>query len=263
MRAMPCPDGGRLRLSAANLDLDASYASMLPEATPGPHVLLEVSDTGSGIPPEIVERIFDPFFTTKGVGKGTGLGLSTVLGIVKSHGGFIQVNTQPGKGTTFQIYLPASPDRKAAPAEASRAQIPEGHGELVLVVDDEASVRDAARLVLETGGYRVLLACDGTEALAVFAMNSGSVAAVLTDIMMPFMDGVALIRALRTMAPDLPIIASTGLGEKTQLAELKAMGVETVLNKPFGADTLLRTIHDALHPTARLPGRNEKRKSAS
>ena len=247
------PDGGRMRLHAANLELDANYASMVPEAAPGPYVLLEVTDTGSGIPPEIIERVFDPFFTTKGIGKGTGLGLSTVLGIVKSHGGFIHVNTEPGKGTTFQVHLPASPDQAALPADASRLDIPEGHDELVLVVDDEESVRGAARFALENSGYRVLLAADGTEALAVFAMNSGSVAAVLTDLMMPFMDGVAFIRALRTMAPKLPIIASTGLGEKAQIASLMAMNVETVLHKPFGAGILLRTIHRALHPEASSP----------
>ena len=247
------PKGGRLRLQAANLDLDASYASMLPEAAPGPHLLIEVSDTGTGIPPEIVDHIFDPFFTTKSLGNGTGLGLSTVLGIVKSHGGFIQVNTQPGAGTTFQVYLPAAPGRHAAPPDAARARIPAAHGELVLLVDDEVSVRDAARLVLETAGYTVLPACDGTEALALFAMNSGLVSAVLTDLMMPFMDGVAWIRALRTIAPGLPIVASTGLREKVRLAELKAMNVETVLHKPYTADTLLRALHGALHPAASSP----------
>jgi len=244
------PHGGKLRLKATNVELDASFASMVPEAVPGPHILLEVSDTGTGIAPEIVERIFDPFFTTKSVGNGTGLGLSTVLGIVKSHGGFIQVNTQPGKGTTFQIYLPASPEQAASPALPSRAEVPRGSDEFVLVVDDEVNVRDAARIVLESAGYRVLQAGDGTEALAIFAMNSGRVAAVLTDLMMPFMDGAALIRALRAMAPAMPIIASTGLGDKTQLDDLKALKVGTVLHKPYGADTLLRAIREALHPGA-------------
>jgi hypothetical protein len=247
------PDGGTLRLHAANLNIDASHASMLLDPRPGPHVLLEVSDTGTGIPPEIVERIFDPFFTTKGVGKGTGLGLSTTHGIVKSHGGFIHVKTEPGKGTTFQVYLPASPDQETAPTDAPPADVPEGHGELVLVVDDEANVRSSARIVLETAGYRVLLATNGTEAVAVFTMNAGSVAAVLTDIMMPLMDGVGLIRALRAKAPALPIIASTGLGKKAELADLEAMNVGIVLNKPYSADALLRAIHEALHRESRPP----------
>jgi CheY-like chemotaxis protein len=245
------PGGGKLRLSARNLVIDKSYASMMPSTTPGPHVLLEVSDNGSGIPPGIVERIFDPFFTTKAIGQGTGLGLSTVLGIVKNHWGHINVTSAPGRGTTFQIYLPASVAHGEIPnASGLDACPPDGHGETILVVDDEAAVRGAAQTVLEMHGYRVLLAAEGTEALAVFAKNSAAIAAVLTDLMMPHMDGVALVRALRKMKPGVPMIASTGLGEKARLAALKALGVETVLNKPYKADTLMRTIHDALHPTA-------------
>jgi PAS domain S-box-containing protein len=245
------PAGGKLRLSARNLVIDESYASMMPGTTPGPQVLLEVSDNGSGILPGIIDSIFDPFFTTKAIGQGTGLGLSTVLGIVKNHGGHINVTSTPGRGTTFQIYLPASVDHGEIPnASGLDACPPDGHGEIILIVDDEAAVRDAAQAVLEMHGYRVLLAAEGTEALAVFAKNSATIAAVLTDLMMPHMDGVALIRALRKMKPGVPMIASTGLGEKARLAALKALGVETVLNKPYKADALMRTIHHALHPKA-------------
>jgi PAS domain S-box-containing protein len=240
------PDGGQLRLVAANLDLDASYASMIPDATAGQHVLLEVSDTGAGIPPEIIERIFDPFFTTKGIGKGTGLGLSTVLGIVRGHGGFIHVKSRPSLGTTFEVYLPAAPGEETLEIDSAHEPIPRGNGELVLVVDDEVSVRSSVRTALETGGYSAMCAADGSEALAAFAMNSAKIGAVLTDLMMPMVDGLTLIRALRAMKPGLPIIASTGLGEKNQLAELKALNVELVLHKPYRADTLLRTIHDVL-----------------
>jgi PAS domain S-box-containing protein len=249
------PDGGRLRLSAVNLDVDASYASMLPETTPGPYVLLEVIDTGSGIRPENVERIFDPFFTTKAAGSGSGLGLSTALGIVKSHGGFIYPRSEPelAKGTTFQVYLPASPGHEAAPQNTAATHIPRGQGELVLVVDDEMAVGAATRMALEANGYRVLIANDGAEALAIFAQTSDPIAAVLTDLMMPLMNGLALIRALRTIAPGLPVIASTGLWEKAQFATLHEMGVETVLRKPFGADTLLRGIYDAIHPAVTSP----------
>jgi CheY-like chemotaxis protein len=245
------PAGGKLVIQAAKLEVDASYASMLPEAKPGPHVLLEVRDTGSGMPPEVVERIFDPFFTTKGVGKGTGLGLSTVHGIIQSHGGFIKVDTQPGQGTTFRVYLPAAPQHGEMLDSAEvREEIPDGHGQLILFVDDEAPVRNSARTALEAFGYEVLLAADGTEALAVFAKNSACVAAVFTDLMMPFMDGVTLIHALRSMAPSLPVVASTGLAEKIRISELRAMKVETILRKPYGAETLLRAVHRALHPTA-------------
>lgn len=242
------PDGGRLRLSAVNQAFDESYASMVAEAVPGSYVLLEVSDTGSGIPPEIVERIFDPFFTTKGVGKGTGLGLSTVHGIVKSHGGFIKVLTQVGKGTTFQVYLPASPQHRGVlDSPIEHDDLPVGHGEIVLVVDDEESVRNAARTALDAFDYKTLLAADGTEALAIFAQQLDRIAVVLTDLMMPHMDGLALIRALRRMKPKLRIVASTGLGDKTELGVLRGMNVATVLHKPYGAETLLRTIHEAIH----------------
>jgi PAS domain S-box-containing protein len=248
------PAGGKLRLCARNLVLDANYASMMPGIKPGPYVLLEAGDNGSGIPLEIVERIFDPFFTTKAVGLGTGLGLSTVLGIVKNHGGHIVVNSEPGRGTTFQVYLPASVDSAGAlgasdPAEAS----PKGSEECVLVVDDEETVRGAARTVLTAHGYRTLQAADGAEALAIFAQNPAGIALVLTDLMMPLMDGMALIHALRKMKPAMPIIASTGLGEKTRLAELKTLNIHTILTKPYGAAALLQTVHGALHPPAVEP----------
>jgi PAS domain S-box-containing protein len=246
------PEGGCLRLSARNLEIDESYASMLlPEVKPGPHVLISVSDTGTGMPPEVASRIFDPFFTTKAIGKGTGLGLSTVLGIVKSHHGHIEVKSDPGRGTTFHLYLPAYLAVKGGvQAPCPIAAVPQGSGETILVVDDEAPVLSAVKGVLESHGYRVLQAADGTEALAVYASNAVTVTAVLTDLMMPFMDGVALIKALRKMKPGLPIIAATGLGEKARLAELDGLGVKAVLHKPFGADSLLQALHEALQPAA-------------
>jgi CheY-like chemotaxis protein len=244
------PEGGTLRLSATNLDLDASYASMLSEATPGPCVLLEVSDTGSGIPPDVLERIFDPFFTTKDVGKGTGLGLSTVHGIVKGHGGLLKVISAPGQGTTFRIYLPAAPDQQAVADAAALAAPPAGHGELVLVVDDEPAITHTARTVLEAHGYRVLLAEDATEALVLFTERAQEVAVVLTDVMMPVMNGVLFLRTLRKLKAGIPVIASTGLCDQAQLSSMKALGIETVLHKPYSSNTLLRTLHSVLHPKA-------------
>jgi len=244
------PGGGTLRLSAANLDIDTSYASMLPEIAPGPHVLLEVSDTGSGIPPEILERIFDPFFTTKEVGKGTGLGLSTVHGIVKSHGGLLKVVTAPVKGTTFQIYLPAAPNQEAMEDAAAAASPPAGHGELVLVVDDEPAITHSARSVLEANGYRVLLANSAIEALVLYTEHSQEVALVLTDLMMPGMNGVLFLRTLRKINPELLVIASTGLCNQAQLDTMKSLGVETVLHKPYNSNTLLRMLDGVLHPKA-------------
>ena len=242
------PDGGNLRLSAANLAIDASYASMLPESTPGPHVLIEVSDTGSGIPPDILERIFDPFFTTKEVGKGTGLGLSTVHGIVKSHGGLLKVASEPGKGTTFQVYLPAAPDQEAGVDATASAPPPTGQGELVLVVDDEPAILNAASSVLEAHGYRVVLAANGVQAVTVFTQNSPEIDVVLTDVMMPGMNGVLFLRTLRKIRQNIPVIVSTGLGEKADLDTMRALGIETVVHKPYNSNMLLHTIHGALHP---------------
>ena len=142
------PDGGTLTLSAQNLTLDAHYAGLDPEARPGPYVLIQVEDTGTGMPPEILDKIFDPFFTTKEVGKGTGLGLSTSLAIIKSHGGFIRVDSLVGRGTKFELYLPAQTEPSANTAAAVPVEMPRGHGELILVVDDEATVRQVTRQTL-------------------------------------------------------------------------------------------------------------------
>lgn len=244
------PDGGQLQLLASNIDLDVSHSTMLPAAKPGLYVLIEVADDGCGIPPEIQHRIFDPFFTTKGVESGTGLGLSTSRGIINSHGGFIDVASASGKGTTFKVYLPVVADEQGKPGPASADSEPSGGGEWVLVVDDEKSIRDAVKTVLELHNYQVLLAADGTEALAVFAQNADRIRAVLTDVTMPFMGGVALIRALQKMSPSVPVIASTGQGEKARISELKAMDLHGILTKPYGTAPLLQLLHDALHPKA-------------
>ncbi len=251
------PDGGTLRICAANFPMDQGHASLLPGAKAGPYILIEVTDMGCGIAPEIVDRIFDPFFTTKGVGKGSGLGLSTAFGIVRSHGGFIKVSSVVGKESCFQVLLPAAPSPAAGPDLATAAPAtPVSRGEVLLVADDEETVRESTATVLREHGYEVLLAIDGIEALDVFSRNASRIAAVLTDVMMPKMDGLALTRALRKMQPGLPIIPTTGLGEEAQRAEWYALGVAKVLAKPFGADTLLQAVHEALRaPTgSRRPG---------
>jgi CheY-like chemotaxis protein len=241
------PEGGEISFRASNFELDQSYASMLPGSTAGPNVLLEVRDNGIGISPEILERIFDPFFTTKAVGKGTGLGLSTVMGIVQSHGAHINVASEPGEGTTFRIYLPALRESKP-PSGLTHfpTASPRGHGQCVLVVDDEEEVRRSTQVALENHGYQVLVAIDGVDALVVYARNAEKIGCVLTDLIMPQMSGLSLVQVLRRMAPLLPILVSTGLGKKTQLAELKRMQIETVLIKPYGTETLLQSIADAL-----------------
>ena len=212
------------------------------------YVVLRVKDSGTGILPDVLDRIFDPFFTTKGVGHGTGLGLSTSMGIVKSHGGFIRVHSEPERGSTFDVYIPAraatSVDVGApAPAPAAAPELPRGHGELVLVVDDEPAVRQITQLTLEAFGYRVLVAVDGSDAVAVYARRGDEIAVVLTDMMMPVMDGPATIRVLRKMNPLVRIIAASGLDANAYGAGL---GITHVLPKPYAADRLLTTLQDAL-----------------
>jgi signal transduction histidine kinase len=157
------PDGGTLTISAENLFIDQNYARMNFEATVGSYIVITVADTGTGIPPKILERIFEPFFTTKELGKGRGLGLSTVIGIIKSHGGFVKVDSAVGKGSQFQVYLPAVESTQTQQAE--NLELPTGHGELILVVDDEAPIREITRTVLETHNYKVVTASDGIEAM--------------------------------------------------------------------------------------------------
>jgi two-component system, cell cycle sensor histidine kinase and response regulator CckA len=240
------PLGGTLEITAENIELDESYAQMQSGAHVGRYVLLNVRDTGTGMPPEISSRIFDPFFTTKEIGKGTGLGLATALSIVQSHEGFINVYSEVAKGTKFSVYLPASESASAAAEKAPSLPYPKGNGELVLVVDDEENIRQITRGTLEKFGYRVLTADDGTEALGIYAENKDDISLVLTDMAMPHMDGLATIRVLKKLNPNLKIIAASGLSSTEQLSEVASLGVNTFLTKPFTAEKLLTTISEIL-----------------
>lgn len=239
------PDGGRLNIAVANVVLDEQYCNMHVNARPGPYVRITVADTGIGIPPEIMDRIFDPFFTTKEHGKGTGLGLSTVIGIVKSHGGFVNVYSEVGKGTKFSIFLPAGDAAAAVPRRLSDTRT-KGNGELILVVDDESVIRDIAKQTLEHYGYRVLTAKDGTEAVALFVQHRQEIQAVLTDMMMPIMDGSATIRALQRLDPAVRIIAASGLSDNHKLADKTNGGVQAFLLKPYTARALVETLQSVL-----------------
>jgi CheY-like chemotaxis protein len=240
------PSGGSLTLAAENFTVDEHYASMTPDAKAGPYLALRISDTGAGMSRATIDKIFDPFFTTKGIGKGTGLGLSTALGIVKSHNGFISVYSEPGKGTTFKVFLPAAVTEKDVQHSKTSIVPIQGSGELILVVDDEPNILGITKMILEKHNYKVLPANDGPEALAIFAQQMPSIRAVLTDISMPYMDGAALARALRKMKPDLPVIASTGQGEPLGAAEFQALGVKNFLTKPYNTAELLATVHETL-----------------
>lgn len=250
------PAGGTLSLSAANFPVDEHYASMTPGATAGPHVRFEVTDTGMGIPPQNMEKIFDPFFTTKELGHGTGLGLSSVIGIVRSHGGFMSVYSEVGRGTTFKVYLPAKGEAQEMLKESESITPPRATGELLLLVDDEKPILQVAKALLESHGYRVLTAGEATEALAIFAIRKDEIRLVLTDLAMPLMDGIALIRTLQKMKPGVLVIATTGRGCQEQPAyELEDLNVHACLTKPYNKNKLLKTLHDALnhqtnHPNA-------------
>lgn len=230
--------GGTLKLAAENLEIDSQFIGMHLEAKAGRYVLLQIADTGCGMSSAVLERMFDPFFTTKEMGKGTGLGLASALAIVRSHGGFIRTTSAVGKGTKFNVYFPASDGMTSSSAQAT-VELPEGNGELILVVDDESSVREVTRQTLEAFGYRVLVATDGADAVAVFASHRESIAVMLTDMMMPVMDGPELIKIVRHLSPELPILAASGVLADDNIA---ALGVHTFLPKPYTAEKLLKIL---------------------
>jgi PAS domain S-box-containing protein len=238
--------GGHLKIEAENVDVDEHYARMNVGAKPGKYVRIEVIDTGIGIPETNLSKIFDPFFTTKEHGMGTGLGLSTAANIVSSHGGFVNVYSEVGRGTRFKIYLPAVADLQSSSVSALRPDLPTGNGELILVVDDENSIREIARETLTAFGYRVLTASDGAEAMALFAAHRDEIDVVITDMMMPFMDGLATIRALRKLDPHLKIIVTSGLKANEKTSEAVQLGVKIFLPKPYTAEKLLKTLAGAL-----------------
>jgi signal transduction histidine kinase len=235
------PDGGTITIRAENMVVDDHYAAMNIEARVGPHVRIQVEDTGIGIPADIVERIFDPFFTTKDIGKGTGLGLSTTLAIVKSHGGFIRVDSDTGRGATFRVYLPATSGLTPSATPIDQP-LPRGDGQTILVVDDEASIRQITQQTLETFGYRVLTAANGADGIALFAQQSSDIALVLIDMMMPIMDGPSTIRALLQIAPSARIIGVSGITVNGKVPQVSGTDVRAFLPKPYTAETLVKAV---------------------
>jgi CheY-like chemotaxis protein len=241
------PNGGSLTIAVENTVLDQQYVAMHIEASAGHYLTINVIDSGTGIPPGILDKIFEPFFTTKEVGEGTGLGLSTVTAIVKGHGGFINVYSQPGQGTIFRVYLPAlEPSAIAQKAVPVSSILPRGNGETILVVDDEASICNITRQTLEAFGYRALTANDGAEAVAIYAVHRDEISAVLTDMAMPIMDGPATIRALTKINPAIKIIAASGLNATRYMTKENGGVVKHFLRKPYSAETLLKVIRTIL-----------------
>jgi nitrogen-specific signal transduction histidine kinase/CheY-like chemotaxis protein len=241
------PEGGMLRLEAANVEIDSTFAGFNKDARPGLYVQMKVIDTGTGVPEEIRERIFDPFYTTKTSPAGTGLGLSTLKAIVKGHGGFVRLETEVGVGSTFIVHFPAEVKAIAPP---ERSEMPRGNGELILVIDDEKSVGSITRQSLESAGYRAIVAGDGAEGVSFFVQNQEEVALVLTDMMMPVMDGAATIKAIHRIAPKAKIIAMSGLanveGSQASSSPTGPADVVSFLLKPFTLEALLHTVKDAI-----------------
>lgn len=243
------PEGGTLALAAENIVLEGSPRTMMPGAQPGNYVLLTVSDTGEGIAPENIDKIFDPFFTTKPVGKGTGLGLSTVLGIVKSHGGCLDIQSKPGAGTVFKVCLPAVQSPALPPAEPAAPKPTAGRGEWILLIDDEEHIRSVLKRILERQGYHAIIARDGREAEALYAREQAKIKVVITDMMMPTMDGLAVIKALKQINPEVSIIVASGVYAGPKFEEAAKLGVKQFLQKPFNSASLLETVARALAPT--------------
>lgn len=240
------PDGGSLRISATNVDVGDDVLRTNIEARRGPHVCITVADSGSGIPPEVLDKMFEPFFTTKPTGKGTGLGLSTVYSIVKSHNGFMNVQSTVGRGTTFRIYLPATVDSvNGHHHDDDRVAASAGNDEVVLVVDDEQFVLELTRETLEGAGYRVITARHGGEAIAIFNERK-DINVVITDLMMPEVDGITAIREMRALRPEVPVIAASGVSGD-RVSEAMEAGATAFLAKPFTADRICRMLSEILH----------------
>jgi len=241
------PQGGTLTINLNKTELDAVGAKMHPKAKPGSYVVISVADTGTGIPPELLDKIFDPFFTTKPLGQGTGLGLPTVMGIAENHGGFVHLESTVGVGTTFHVHIPSAPNEsEGIENRKGMADLARGNGELILVVDDEAAVRKLAAAILNRNGYRTLTAAEGREGIAVFEHNRTSIKLVVSDLMMPLLDGPGMLRVLKQMQPDLKSIVITGLGEENRIAEARAAGADMILAKPFTADQLVMDVQQLL-----------------
>jgi CheY-like chemotaxis protein len=240
------PHGGTITLTAENLMIDAQYARTSREARAGPYVLLQMIDTGLAIPPEVHKRTFDPFFTTKELGKDTGIGLATVHAVVKSHGGFMNVESEIGRGTTFNIYLPANPALRGGETVTALVELPRGRDELVLVVDKESSIRDITQQTLEAFGYRAITAGDGAEAVALYAKQAQQIALVLIDMMLPIIDGAATIGVLMRINPLVKVVATSSIDSTDAIAKASNAGVRHFLLKPYAAKALVELVRQVI-----------------
>lgn len=250
------PEGGTLEISAENLALREDDGRLRGVGRPGLHVMISLSDTGRGIPSQDLSRIFNPFFRHQELGQAVGTGLTAVRAIVQSHGGFVTVESEMNQGSRFRVYLPATTQAPVVEARPARRPLPHGHGECILLVDDEAGFREITQVTLEKYGYRVLTASDGSEGLAVFMRHREEIDLVLTDIVMPVMDGAALIGSLNKLEVRIPFLAVSGLVEREKvMVSTAAPGVAVeFLAKPFSPEALLTLVRELLQRSAGVRG---------
>ena len=239
-------EGGVLSICAENTSLDAGVVKSNLDASPGDFVVINVADTGMGIPPDIRSKIFEPFFTTKIAGQGSGLGLATVLGIVKSHHGFIDFESEVGRGTSFKIYLPAVKNKVVPELEREAKELPRGKGETILIVDDEVEILQMTSETLAAYGYQTLMAKGGDDAVQQCRQSSTQIDLVLVDMMMPRKDGITTIQELKRLIPTLKIITTSGLADSQKLAEATALGASAFLDKPCPPSKMIQTIASVL-----------------
>jgi two-component system cell cycle sensor histidine kinase/response regulator CckA len=233
------PNGGKISFAADNVELSAKEAATIPDARGGEFVSILVSDTGTGMPPEVIAKIFEPFFTTKGEGRGTGIGLSTVLRLVKAHNGFLRIESEPGQGTTFEIFLPRAVELAPA-AQKTLIDLKRGNGETILLADDEQAVRELLTTELNSFGYRVLAAANGAEAASIFREHAGEISLFITDGEMPVLNGAGAIAAVRKITPELPVILTSGDAEQDNASNI------SVVSKPFSIEDILAAIQQNL-----------------
>ncbi len=240
------PEGGILKISGENIYIDKNFIRLNPGAKPGPFVCIEITDTGTGISPEIMDKIFDPFFTTKEIGKGTGLGLSTLIGIVKSHGGFVNAFSEPGKGSQFKVYLPALKTVDIKVQCTNEVKCSKGNGEMIMLVEDEAAIRKVTQTTLENYGYKVLTAKNGLEGLEVYKAMKDKIKIVITDINMPKMDGITMVKSISNFNPQAKFIINSGLMSSFNKSDLEPVNSKSFLQKPYSTENLLKEIMQLL-----------------
>jgi CheY-like chemotaxis protein len=240
------PSGGKLIFETENVYISEEFGDQYSGYQKGDYIKFSVIDNGEGIPKEFQDKVFEPFFTTKKVGEGVGLGLATVYGIVKNHGGHIELFSELNEGTRFTVYLPAAEEVGVIGKPAKKAKLIEGKGETILVVDDEENVRNLARLQLQQLGYKAVLAADGKEALNIFRKRKDDINLVLLDVIMPELDGLKTYRRLIKSDPNLKVLVMSGFSKDGKASEILNEGAFNFIQKPFRIQEFSVKINQAL-----------------